>query len=285
MKYYLETNGLICASRQLTETKVASACFVSILGLLELITDLDDNVFGSKKTAIRRILESKVQIDWRLPQQIILDAFGIRAVYAITESNTRMVMHAMIKANNKHEFIDAIRQTGLDQIYKEMEEYDSHYNRSLPAQLDDMAKNIEISGLSGAAQTALSYLEQSNDNKSDSFSLEVRTEMIRIIVEKMADDIAASRFNCEKLLPCQLLTSYDGRLDIFLGVLFLYSFKKVSLKGKAGRNDITDLYHLVYLEDDDIIVSDDNLLRRALGAYLPQSIWTCSDFKTWIETN
>ena len=280
MKYYLETNGLISASRMLEDPTVASACFVSIHGLLELITDLNDEVFGSKRTAIRRILDSRVQIDWRLPQRIIFDAFGISAHYTITEHQTRKVMEYMIQANDKHEFIDAIRENGLDRIYKDMEEYDSQYNMSLPAQLEGMAKNIVISGLSENAKIALNYLEQSNDNKSVSFSPEVRTEMISIIVQKMADDIAASPFNCERLLPCQLLTSYGNTLDIFLGVLFLYSCRKVSSREKAKRNDFTDLHHLVYLGNGDIIVSDDKLLGKALGSYLPQSICTCSDFKT-----
>lgn len=122
-------------------------------------------------------------------------------------------------------------------------------------------------------------MEQSNDNKSVSFSTEVRAEMISIIVQKMAEDIAASQFNCERLLPCQLLASYGNTLDIFLGVLFLYSFRKVSSREKTKRNDFADLYHLVYLRNGDIIVSDDNLLGKALGSYLPRSICTCSDFK------
>lgn len=156
MKYYLETNGLISASRMLENPTVASACFVSIHGLLELITDLNDEVFGSKRTAIRRILDSRVEIDWRLPQRIIFDAFGISARYTITKHETWKVMESMIQANDKHEFIDAIRENGLDRIYKDMEEYDSQYNMSLPAQLEDLAKNIVISGLSEDAKIALS---------------------------------------------------------------------------------------------------------------------------------
>lgn len=281
MKYYLETNCLINASRLLEDSGVSSKCFVSILGLLELITDLNDEVFGSKRIAIRRVLDSAVEIDWRLPQTIIFDSFGIRTACTIVEREMRMVMEAMVQADGKRQFFDTLKVQQLYGVYGEMERHDSQYNMFLPAQLEEMAENIAISDLRCDAKLALSYLEQANDNRSEYFSPEIRGEMVRHVVQKVAEDLAATAFNCESLTPCEVLTRYDNTLDAFLGIFYLYSLKKVSRREKVKRNDITDLHHLIYLKDGDIIVSDDKLLRKASQSYLPGSICTCSEFKSY----
>ena len=279
MKYYLETNSLINASSYLERPEVSVWCFVSIHGIIELVTDLSVDVFGSKQAAIRRITQSHVEIDWRLPQQILFEAFGIKAIYEITESNARQIMSAMVKANDLKSFTDSIEELGLGHVYETMKQCDSQYNKYFPAELLDNTEALDRTNQLDVVRNYLNLFEISNDQSGNSYNPQFRQQMIQVIKHEVATDLAASKYNCQQITPEQVLSNYDNTLDIFLLAIFLYSYKKSSLKEKPKRNDFTDLHHLTYLCNENIIVTDDKMLLKALHMYYPHSICTCSTYR------
>ncbi len=279
MKYYLETNSLINASSYLERSEVSVCCFVSIHGIIELVTDLSDNVFGSKQAAIRRILQSQVEIDWRLPQQILFEAFGIKAIYEITESNAREIMNAMVKATDLKSFTDSIKEHELDHIYETIKRCDSQYNKYLPNELLDITVALETSNQLDVARNYLNRLQSSNDQSSNSSNAQARQQLIQVIKDKVATDLAASKYNCQQITAEQISSKYDNTLDPFLLTIFFYSLKRSSLKEKTKRNDFTDLHHLAYLGNQNIIVTDDKMLLEALQMFYSHLICTCTTYR------
>jgi hypothetical protein len=247
MKYYLETNSLFNASSYLERPEVSARCFVSIHGITELVTDLSDEVYGSKQAAIRRIMHSHVEIDWRLPQQILFEAFGIKAIYEITQTNVSRIMSSMVNANDPKRFTDSIEECGLGRIYETMKQCDSQYNKYFPAELLDITENLDQSNQRDVARNLLSLFEGSNDQSGNSYDPQFRQQMIQVIAHTVATDLALSKYNCQQITPEQILLNYDNTQDAFLLAIFLYSYKKSSLKEKPKRNDFTDLHHLAYL--------------------------------------
>ena len=279
MKYYLETNSLFNASSYLERPEVSVWCFVSIHGIIELVTDLSVDVFGSKQAAIRRITQSHVEIDWRLPQQILFEAFGIKAIYEITESNARQIMSAMVKANDLKSFTDSIEELGLGHVYETMKQCDSQYNKYFPAELLDNTEALDRTNQLDVARNYLNLFEKSNDQSGNSYNPQFRLQMIQVIKHEVATDLAASKYNSQQITPEQVLSNYDNTLEVFLLAIFLYSYKKSSLKEKPKRNDFTDLHHLAYLCNENTIVTDDKMLLKALRMYYPHSICTCSTYR------
>ena len=279
MKYYLETNSLIKASSYLERPDVSAWCFVSIHGIIELVTDLSAGLFLPKRAAIRRIMQSHVEIDWRLPQQILFEAFGIEAIQEITESNTRQIMSAMVNANDPKSFTDSIEGHGLGHIYKTIKQCDSQYDKYFRAELLNNTEALDRSNQLDVARNYLNSFESSNDQSGNSYEPQFRQQMIQVIKHKVATDLAESKYNCGQIKPERILLNYDNTLDIFLLATFLYSYKKSSLKEKPAKNDFTDLNHLAYLGNENIIVTDDNMLLKALGKYYPHSICTCTSYR------
>ena len=220
MKYYLETNSLVNSSRLLEVSAIRDVCLVSVHGIMELATDLNDEVFGSKQAVMRRILQSSVEIDWRLPQKIIFDAFGINSNYSIAGHDVSQIMKAMANARDKREFIECIKESGLDGFYEIVKQYDSQYNKYLPAVLANNFESLDIVHLRDDAKNSLNLFEDSNDQSSDSFNREFRQGMIRTIAQKVSTDLAESSYNSCNLNLDQILANYDNTLDTFLGVFF-----------------------------------------------------------------
>ena len=284
MAFYLETNSLINASRLLERSEICDVCFVSVHGILELATDLNDEVFGSKKAAMRRILASSVKIDWRQPQKIILDAFGLKENYSITEHNVRQLMTIMVDAKHKEEFIECIEESGLRSFYRMIEHYDSQYNEYFPKEIARKTEGLEGFSSSNDRKALLSLIENSNDWTSSSFNRDFRVSMIKVLVQIQAEDLAASQYNCAGMDSGQILAKYNNTLDAFLGAVLLYSLPKASRKEKVKRNDFNDLHHLLYLGDSDVIVTDDKLLLKLLQRYNPCSICTSKEFRKSFES-
>lgn len=284
MAFYLETNSLINASRLLETSEVCDVCFVSVHGILELATDLNDEVFGSKQAAMRRILASSVKIDWRQPQKIIFDAFGLKENYGITEHNVRQLMTLMVGAKHKAEFIECIEERGLSSFYRMIEHYDSQYNEYFPKELAKKAEGLEDFLSSNDRKALVSLIEDCNDWTSDSFDRDFRDSMIRVLVQIQAEDLAASQYNSAGMDSYQILASYNNTLYPFLGAVFLYSLPKTSRKERVKRNDFTDLYHLLYVGNSDVLVTDDKLLLKLLQRYHLCSTCTCSEFRKRFET-
>jgi hypothetical protein len=247
MTYYLETNSLINASSYLERPEVSVRCFVSIHGIIELVTDLSDDDFGSKQASIRRILQPHVEIDWRLPQQILFEAFGIKAVYEITESNVREIMNAMVNANDPKSFTDSIEGRELGHIYETIKRCDSQYNKYFTNELRDITVTLERSNQLGVARNFLNLFQSSNDQSSNSYNAQARQQLIQVIKDKVATDLATSKYNSLQITAEQISSKYDNRLDPFLLTIFLYSLNRSSRKEKPKRNDVTDLHHLAYL--------------------------------------
>jgi hypothetical protein len=75
----------------------------------------------------------------------------------------------------------------------------------------------------------------------------------------------------------EIISSYDGSINIYLFISSYYVDQKVSSKNSPAKNDYLDLFHLIYLKNAvDKIVSDDKMLHQFMKKLFPNNI---------IETN
>jgi len=72
-KAYLDTSAIIALSQKLA--KIAPICYTSALAVFEIISGINEKKFSRRRGVINSIFSSNIQIDWRMPNEIICSAF------------------------------------------------------------------------------------------------------------------------------------------------------------------------------------------------------------------
>jgi hypothetical protein len=275
-RYYLETNALLKISKHLDSDWARENTFTSMHSVAELLTDLNDNVFGSKQAAVRRILEFNIDIDWRQPQRILLDAFGMQATYKISPTDVLEIMKELINAPS-YEFFFSKMET--QDIYQFLQAYDAGYNSYFPGEIEEKRQEFRQEYSFGEGNVHFSSYLLYLDSRSEDFSPRFREEFISAAALKVAEDISNSNLNNYRKDSAMLtFRAYNGSIDLFLLVSSIYSFEKVASNGQVARNDFSDVHHLCYIDDDVAIISDDNMLKTSMDRYDTEKCMNTASF-------
>ena len=278
MVYYIETNSAIKLSNYNNNSFIKNNCFTSILTLNELLTDLDEDVFYLKKKALNFIFESGLFIDWEPPHKKQHESFGFfNGGYNLTKGIILLFSDIMKKSASYSDFQNAI----VDYVkeYNVLENYDNAFEPYIRKGIDEN-KN--------AFSSVYSYpqgLVECNNiiamlkAGKESF-IHVRDSMCKV----MAEQFFSSILNRDGKRPLEEIVSfYKGNIDIFVIILGVYSIYKVSRKEEPARNDLIDIFHLVYLCNGTII-SDDTLYKKYMADIFPYNIISTFEFVKKIES-
>ena len=260
--FYLETNALIQISKHLDSDWFRENTFTSILSVIELLTDLKEEVFGSKKAAICRIIESNIEIDWRQPQRILYDAFGLQTTNAISKSSLMEIMEEMIQAETRDAFL---LKMASQETYQHIKACDAGYYPYFSKEILDKQQEFNEKYSYKEGEEQYSFLLGIINPNSEDYSEDGRKKFILEAASQVAEDISnMSHSGNHEDSTLQISQAYNGVIDAFLLVLGLYSYKKMALKELSANNDFTDLHHLCYLDGDTVIVSNDKGLKKSI---------------------
>jgi sulfur relay (sulfurtransferase) DsrF/TusC family protein len=92
----------------------------------------------------------------------------------------------------------------------------------------------------------------------------------KLFIFDMSRKIYSSNETNKKLF--EVYNNFNHDTAIFIVYSGFFSYKKVSQNNEIGINDLTDMYHLLYLKNDQIIVTDDNNLRNTMKIVYPCNV-------------
>ena len=248
---YIETSFLRSSSFEYLQTipnkKISFKLFYELLSGMT-----DENQFIKRKIQILKAKKLDAYIDWRTPNAIIFNAFGIDA-----------------KRNCDSDAIKSIVSYISDNTtYADLNEniLESEFGISL-----DRIREHDLQGVNIIKNQVHSFIDNerkinSGFNKffskgENNFEIYSAVELDKdLFIKELVNQIVKSTNN-PIITYSKLLNNYDGTLDLYLRCMGMHN-NNVILTGKyLGKNDGHDYDHLLYIANDDIVYSNDHIFK------------------------
>jgi len=268
----METNSVIKLTKYLTNNFIKNNCFTSIQVLCELLTDLNEDVFSLKKNALIKIFESEIYINWELSHKIEHESFGFfDGKYNINKDLVLFFYRIIKNCTCLLDFQNTILNYANE--YKILLDYNKAFETYIKKEMVTTKNNF---------RKEYSYLQGVNECDNIITALKSGTAGYCFIRNSMcivkAEQFYFSPLNINnKRSKNEILNSYNGNIDIFVVILGLYSITKISRNEKPSRNDLNDIYHLVYLNNGTII-SNDKIFNKYMIDIFPKNIISTFEF-------
>lgn len=270
MSVYLETNALM----KLTSYKCKESVWTSIFSIFEILSGLTEKEYEARKACLRRIKEEKMEIKGPMPAPILMNLFEIPYDAKYNESMCEMIIdmcHAVLENEDYSKFIDRdilfidkinIRRiedalAGLKKLDDSISGMTKNLDRLFEGENKDYISQIyDTTGIKGLADYFWMkfYDNQLNEERLSHAEPFAGTDVIATSRQKMK--ILFSKYNFKLFLRAQAA--------IFAVAYFING-------NSQDKNNPSDLAHLLYLDENDIFVSNDKLFQRVLEA--------CPEFK------
>ncbi|MCY6356214.1 hypothetical protein [Clostridium sp. ZS2-4] len=278
MKYYLETNAIRHLSKYLG--KLSNECiFTSYLTIFELLSGIVDNKsFIVRKNILKSVIDSKIEIDWSTLKERLHHAHKID--YFDKEKIIAQIMVDIVLESESYEQLD------------ELSEKKGFQYRIESFQLLD--QEISEAGINESKENIKSFKESNDkiqkkrikeeliyDEKIYSYA-QLNREIIQMNIIK---DMTETSRILKRDLYLKILENYDESLDSY----FYVSAYKHSISGILGqiyaKNDTVDIAHLVYVDENTTIVSDDKIFGNLSKDTKKFSALSIEEFKKEFKLN
>ncbi len=270
-KIYLDTSSVRSAGSNLSKVNKDRRAMTSIHAISELMNGLRANQgdFERRRGALRNIISSKLTIDWRSPDMVLLVSFGASRKYASrylsmfrdqVERPMKLIINAAIKADNLNNFNMLIESMGLCGMMNAIEEHDNKSSRLWVEVFStgnrDLKEKIDmVYGYSGNKEFAHEML-----NENEFINIYGTLYVLSCRVQKI---LLSLNFLKEPISWSSVCATYDcSFLDVYCGAMGQYHMDKLSNMGDPGRNDGADVKHFLYLTSNMIFLTEDGLQRN-----------------------
>jgi hypothetical protein len=240
--YYLETNSIRALDSEFIN-KNSKYFYTSYKTIYELISGMtNENEFKKRK---RQLLKtSGLQIDWSSPRKKIIDAFG----FNIDDIDTKYIQNIFyaIVANDNYEYLISEKcifenSTNILKYIKD--------DGELSEALVDSAKD-DLRRITNSYEEQQFKKTISNNDLLLSYLQCCYEIFLRRYGEAVSKIIRENYFD--------IIKNYNNSLDNF--IRFQIEIIYCLYNGRMpGHNDIHDITHLLYLMNDDILVSNDKV--------------------------
>lgn len=255
---YLDTSSIRKIANKLNDIE-NSKILTSSLAVFELLSGINENDFLLRKSIVKNLLDSSIHIDWDTYKAKINKAFQ-QSFDDIEGYVIKSLAKKLISCNCLDEYRNI-------KIYTDSDTYYTHES------LSDFDNKLSKTG------KVFSYFgknEWRNYEKIDrkQFKKQMLEEnMISPYIQKLtefslislAEDLSGCKRPDDKYF--EVIKKYDHSLDVHLrynNLLFLL----LEMNGSVcGKNDTVDMLHLIYLKENNVIISEDNIFRR-LNKYI-----------------
>ena len=258
MKYYLETNALIDLSNHLGNPALNDIAFTSVYAMLELVSGINNENFNRKRSALKKLHEAQLALDFIFPEEKLADCFSAIEFEEGRKDDLITLTQLIIESESINEASNKIAAKGVhfDLLY--FIDYDDRWRKNF---IDaTIAGNKEIKQL-------LSAEKSTNEDTSNVLFNQIRSSK-RFNFDLTLFSIAASYAKSTGIDEEEIFASYNGNGDIFIQALSDYGIDKMARNEIPAKNDIFDITHLLYLHDKgDVIVSNDRIYEKLFNGH------------------
>jgi len=258
-KYYLDTVAVRRLSKVLANC--ARTSYTSVFTVLELLSGISEDQYSARKAALTNLFNSGMEIDWRMPMEIILESFKINErPDGISADDIKKIANELIASSSYKDFVERNKmlQPNINLL--------TFFDQRLSAEFKKV------------------FSEKTSDiRKARTVDTEAK---FRPINEKGIHALA--EFICQKLLPTkfagrsdEVKKNYNESIDRFIEVWLRYYDANANRLNEVSTNDWADVLHTTYLDSklDIVFVSDDKKIRALLNALLHSSSLSVDEFK------
>ena len=260
--------------------------FTSALAIVELIGGLKRD-FHIRKKVIENLFKSNLEIQWKLPHNIIADSFTLLAFEEQRISDLKKLCKVLIYS---HTLTDFERNCTVDNVHFDLgyfENYKNFFsdhfikstvegNRKIQGIFNERKErdfqNITVRYALNKKPT-LEILQKEDITLNRSMTV---FAFARLFAELMHNGQATEKQESE------IYDSYTGLVSYFIEAFSFYTVDKMIQGSQPSRNDLNDLYHLVYLRNDTSVqlLTDDKLLLN-----INEKLWKDRNHIKAITTN
>lgn len=230
--YYLDTNAVQSLGPKL-ESLPSACAFTSIWTQMELVSAIEDEgSFRRKRAALKHLQESGLFIDQTLSGYKLYMAFGTieRKKYTVGDFSD-CILPLVMHAQNYDDLMKQLDDLNLIEMFGTLKV------------IDELSSGMDYS-LKQNKWPIIDYDNKWNGDKKDLLNESI--------------DYFAGRLQERSGIPKEiLLLQYDHSIDYYMLIDYYYVEQKKQSHDVPGRNDMNDLYHLLYLKEGDILVTDD----------------------------
>jgi hypothetical protein len=281
MKYYLDTVSARRMAKYFDRKYIKDNCFVSIQVISELLTDLNDKNFLIKKNTLNKIFANNIYIDWEPPHKKQYESFGFFNLnYNLKKDSVLLFYDKIRNATDFNDFCNSI--AGHKEEYEKLQKYDkafeSYFRTEMNEKINNFSKEFTYGQATSISENVIQYIKKTDEGLIN---------FLTVMCIKVAEDLCAGEMNkYKKRTVEEIVKSYNWQIDIFLIISGIYALTKVPRKEQNARNDFNDLYHLMYIDSDKVIISDDDIFNKYMKDIFPEKIISCQDFlgplRLWI---
>lgn len=267
MKYrapiYVDTSALRAMPNE-SFRRIGPRYFTSSLALLEMMTHhfmrKDEYSFKILKSRMKLISDKKLRVDWRLTEEVFNDAFPNVKMKRIRAGDLQQVYALVLKSQNKGDFWRQIEKYHLESHIQESIQYDSFLG-------DGMTKPEVIKLFYETLKRAfdngkIASFFYKNDEKKPSSMRDSFYDMCHRKIEEgrifILKSLLMRREFADKLI--NPIEGYNYELELFLSASAYHLFDKVLARNSYKRNDMIDLFHLVYVGKNTKILTRESVL-------------------------
>ena len=232
LKYYLDTNAVQSLSSKL-ESIPSESVFTSIWTEIELVTAIkDESSFRRKRAALKHLQESGLYVDQTLSAYKRDMAFGaIEKTNYTFDDFSNIILPIVLQSRDYNDLTEQLISRQLTEIFEKLKVLDS----------------LGSDGNCYLERNKWPIVDYENKWKGDKNNL--LYESICYHAERLEE-----RYGIPKALS---IMCYDHTIDYFMLIHYYYVEQKKHSHDKMARNDMNDLYHLLYLKNGCKLVTDD----------------------------
>jgi hypothetical protein len=249
MRHYIETNALY-SIKKIPNRKIRES-FTSSLAIFELISGINKTNFNKRKNILNNIQSSSIQIVWAMPEELMYKSFNILKEYDFIEERIPRLKSLLYKIN-KHDSFDSFCASS--------EYTDFKYFKDM-----DITVNNDFSKATWEGNIDIYNSVDTSQNPSINKSIYIDEMVNQLPHLNKSISVFAIAINIQKSLPDisieSIYTSYNGYIDVFINGFTSFTHNKILKFENAKNNDLIDLYHLLYLTNNNnySLVSNDKI--------------------------
>jgi hypothetical protein len=276
----MDTNAVRSFSPYLKQCRELGA-YTSIWTVCEMLGRILNNPkdFDKIQNNFKRISESGICVVEKLPMELHYDAFSILPPFESFSNKILEIVVILINTQSFEEWLSQVSEYSLDEIIDFIEGIDNatiDFNKSIQQQFDK-SKSCKESIEEYKAFVACEdkqltrkrlveyYVDCFVENNSD--------------VRKIGVYLGLSYEDYKQLL----CANYNGSIDLAIRVNACIINKKVSYRECCAKNDDIDMFHLYYVQDDIILVTNDKMLLDNVNAEYPGRAMSNDEFKKILD--
>lgn len=246
---YLETNAL----RKLTDYKYDGTEYTSIFSVFELLSGVKKNDFYKRKACIERIEKQKLIIRGPMIDKLYSSFFDIKDYNKNAYRQIMNVYHIFLNSKTFDDFSNAemIDINGKFNILEWLIEWDKNISK-ITTDIQNILKN---------------YFQDVNKKPfREIYQNYGEQEFLNHIIFKLCniirnDNNIKDKYVINHIGETGLIYKYNFRLFTYAQIL-IFAISFFLHGGTSDKNTAQDLIHLLYLSENDILVSNDGIYKN-----------------------